>query len=106
MPFLILFLFIVFSAPSFSQALSESPLQVWKVGERRWTSEEERRYGQWVEENLTEDFFIRYQIPIDCADVPYAVRWIYARIAHPPAAATTKHDKFIGHWSTQWKHLP
>lgn len=83
----------------------ESPLQVWTVGERRWTIEEEESYARWVEVNLTEDFFIRHKIPVDCADVPYAVRWIYARIARLPAAATTKDNKLIGHWSTQWGHL-
>ena len=106
MPFLILLLLLLFSTPSFSQPLKESPLQVWKVGDRRWTVEEEIRFGKWVEENITEDFFIRYKIPIDCADVPYAVRWIYARIAHLPAAASTKDGKLIGHWSTGWGKLP
>ena len=106
MRFFILFLFILFSTPSFSQTATESPLQVWKVGEHRWTVEEECQYGKWVEENLTEDFFIRYHIPVDCADVPYAVRWIYARIAHLPAAATTKDNKLIGHFSTEWGRLP
>lgn len=93
-------------APAFGNAASESPRQIWTVGERRWSIEEEDRYARWVEENLTEDFFVRYKIPVDCADVPYAVRWIYARIARLPAAATTKDKKLIGHWSTQWGHLP
>lgn len=105
MSFFILLLLLV-PMISFGHATEESPYQVWTVGDRRWTIEEERRYGQWVEENITEDFFIRYNIPVDCADVPYAVRWIYARIAHLPAAATTKDDKLIGHWTTQWGHLP
>jgi hypothetical protein len=55
---------------------------------------------------MTEDFFIRYKIPTDCADAVYAIRWIYARIAQLPAAATTRDGKRIGHWSTDWKHLP
>jgi hypothetical protein len=86
--------------------LNESPDQVWKVGDHRWTVEEEYRFGKWVDENITEDFFIRYKIPTDCADVPYAVRWIYARIANLPAGATTKDGKLIGHWSRNWNHLP
>ena len=106
MPFLILLLLIFFATPSFSQSAKESPLQIWEVGDRRWTVEEEVQYGKWVEENISEDFFIRYKIPIDCADVPYAVRWIYARIAHLPAAASTKDGKLIGHWSTEWGKLP
>ncbi len=106
MPGLLLLLLIFFSTPSFSQPLKESPSQIWKVGDRRWTVEEEHRFGKWVEKQITEDFFIRYKIPIDCADVPYAVRWIYARIAHLPAAASTKEGKFMGHWSTDWGKFP
>jgi hypothetical protein len=106
MPFLILLLLIFFSTSSFSQPMKEFPLQVWKVGDRRWTIEEEYLYGKWVEENITEDFFLRYKIPIDCADVPYALRWIYSRIAHLPSAASTKDGKLIGHWSTEWGKLP
>ena len=106
MAFFIFFLLLSFSIPSFGEAGEESSSQVWEVGDRRWTVEEEQNYGKWVEENITEDFFIRYKIPIDCADVPYAIHWIYARIAHLPAAATTKEGQFIGHWSMDWKHLP
>lgn len=106
MPILILLVLISFATASLSQPMKESPHQIWKVGDRRWTVEEEVRYGKWVEENMREDFFIRYKIPIDCADVPYAVRWIYARIAHLPAAATTKNGKLMGHWSTEWGKLP
>jgi len=99
-------LVLFFSTFSFAETAKESPLQVWKVGDRRWTVEEELRFGEWIKENMTEDFFIRYKIPVDCADVPYAVRWIYARIAHLPAAATTKDGQIIGHWSTEWGKLP
>lgn len=76
------------------------------MGDRRWTIEEEHQFGKWAEANITEDFFFRYKIPVDCADVPYAIRWIYSRIAHLPAAATTKENQSIGHWSTEWGHLP
>ncbi|MCX8118883.1 MAG: hypothetical protein N3G78_13270 [Desulfobacterota bacterium] len=103
--FLALFL-LFFAASAFGNPSPESPRQVWKVEERRWTLEEELNFGRWVEENLTEDFFIRHKIPVDCADVPYALRWIYARIAGLPAGATTKDHRLIGHWSTDWGHLP
>jgi len=105
-PFMILFLIILVPAPCPSQTQNESSDQIWSVGLNRWTGEEEYRFGKWVDENVTEDFFIRYKIPTDCADVLYAIRWIYARIAHLPAAATTKGGNLIGHWSTDWKHLP
>jgi hypothetical protein len=105
-PFFIFFLVILLSTPCFSQTLHESPDQVWTVGDRQWSIEEEHQFGRWVEENITEDFFIRYKIPTDCADVVYGIRWIYARINHLPAASTTRDGKLIGHWSTDWKDLP
>jgi hypothetical protein len=85
---LVLLLLIFFATPSFSQPGKESSTQIWRVGDRLWTVEEEIQYGKWVEETITEDFFIRHKIAIDCADVPYAVRWIYARIAHLPEGYT------------------
>jgi len=106
MPLLILLLIIFNGSPCFSQTPNGFPDQVWEVGERRWSIEEERRFEQWVEETITEEFFIRYDIPTDCADAVYAIRWIYARIHHLPAAATTKQGRFVGHWSTDWKDLP
>ena len=84
----------------------ESDSQVWKVGQNRWTVQEEYNYGKWIEKNVPEDFFIRHEIPVDCADVPYALRWIYARIRHLPAAATTGGNRLIGHWSKDWARIP
>jgi hypothetical protein len=106
MPVCILLILIFVASPCFGQVLKESPLQAWTVGEHRWSVEEERKFAKWVDETITEDFFVRYKIPVDCADVPYAVRWIYSRIAHLPAAATTKDGTLIGHWSTEWGRLP
>ncbi len=103
---LILFLVFMSSTPCFSQMRNESSDQVWEVGDRRWTLEEEYQFGKWVKENISEDLFIHHNIPTDCADAVYAIRWIYSRINHLPAAATTADGKFIGHWSTDWKHLP
>jgi hypothetical protein len=85
----VLCLIILVPTPCPSQTLNESSNQIWTVGLNRWTVEEEYRFGKWVDENITEDFFIRYKTPTDCADAVYAIRWIYARIARLPAAATT-----------------
>ena len=54
MPLLILFLVILSSTPCFSQTLNDSPEQVWKVDDRRWTVEEEYQFGKWVDETVTE----------------------------------------------------
>jgi hypothetical protein len=89
-----------------AKTVSDSYGQVWQVGQQRWDVIEEQRFAAWVEKTITEDFFLRYGIPVDCADVPYAVRWIYARIAHLPAAATMADGRLFGHWSTAWANLP
>jgi hypothetical protein len=89
-----------------AQAVSDSPGQVWQVGARRWDATEELRFAVWVEKTISEDFFLQYGIPVDCADVPYALRWIYARMAHLPAAATTRDGRLFGHWSTAWANQP
>ncbi len=91
---------------AFCHDFHESDSQVWKVGQRRWTIQEEYNYANWIETNITEDFFLRHKIPVDCADVPYAIRWIYARISYLPAAATTSNKRLIGNWSKNWGHLP
>ncbi|MEN6620947.1 MAG: hypothetical protein ABFD50_05320 [Smithella sp.] len=98
--------FLSMTTFAFCQDLTESDSQIWKVGQRRWTIQEEYNYCKWIEKNIPEDFFIHYKIPVDCADVPYALRWIYARISHLPAAATTVDNQLTGHWSKDWRHLP
>jgi hypothetical protein len=89
-----------------AQTLQESTGQVWLVGAGRWDGAQEQRFAEWVEKTVNEDFFIRHGIAVDCADVPYAIRWIYARIAHLPAAVTTRDGHLLGHWSTAWENVP
>lgn len=103
--FLSCFLFFISDCPA-AQPVGDSSDQVWQVESRRWNVIEEQRFAIWIESTINEDFFIDYNIPIDCADVPYAIRWIYARITHLPAAATMPDGQLIGHWSTVWKNLP
>lgn len=51
-----------------------------------WSWEWEKKYAQWLTENMNADFFAKYKIGTDCADVVYASRWIFARIYGLPAA--------------------
>jgi hypothetical protein len=60
---------------------------IWKV-ENAWDWSWELRYSEWFRENIKEDFFQKYQIGVDCADVAFSARWIFARINHLPAADT------------------
>jgi len=99
-------LFLLISALWFGLFLaSVSRAEVWHAL-HEWTMEEELRFGAWCTEYVDEAFFLNHRIPIDCADVPYGLRWIYARIRRLPAAATGKCGTFVGHWSREWDNLP
>jgi len=84
--------------------VSVTQAEVWHAL-HEWTMEEELRFGAWCSEYVDENFFLNHRIPIDCADVPYGLRWIYARIRRLPAAATGRYGTFVGHWSRDWDHL-
>ena len=60
---------------------------LWPVTQK-WSWKMEQEYSQWVRENLTPDFYIKYQVPTVCVDVVYTLRWIFAREHGLPAANT------------------
>src|SRR5690606_35596975 len=47
---------------------------VWDVT-NQWNAEWEARFTEWVRQNLDENFYVKYQIPTDCADVAFSIRW-------------------------------
>lgn len=51
-----------------------------------WSWEWEKKYSQWLTENMDAEFFKKHNIATDCADVAYAARWIFARIHGLPVA--------------------
>lgn len=52
-----------------------------------WTEEWEQKYAKWIEDEVDTEFFVRYKVATDCADVAYSLRWIFARMHGLPAAA-------------------
>lgn len=64
---------------------TETTDKVWEV-KHQWTQEWERKFANWVSENLTKDFYVKHNIETDCADVAFSLRWIFARINGLPAA--------------------
>jgi hypothetical protein len=52
-----------------------------------WSWHWEEKFAEWVRDHTDPEFFNRYKIATDCADVAYALRWIFARINGLPAAA-------------------
>lgn len=65
------------------RTLANPPL--WKVTQA-WSWDWEKKYADWINAEVDPQFFVKYKIPTDCADVAYALRWIFARNNGLPAA--------------------
>lgn len=81
---------------------------IWKVT-RSWDLDWEEKYSRWVEQNLDKDFFVRNNLATDCADVAYALRWIFARNNALPMGATLAGTGVVfTHESgkAEWAQLP
>ncbi len=52
---------------------------LWKATET-WSWAWEEKYAQWVIDTVDSHFFVQHQIETDCADVAFALKWIFARI--------------------------
>lgn len=92
-----------------SQSIYDSSSSfLWKV-EHQWNWEWERKFGEWVSENVDSSFTQRYRIKTDCADLKYAIRWIFARIHKLPAANTLAGSGKLftqDHVKPEWESLP
>lgn len=74
-----------------------------------WNDQWEKRYADWLKSEVTDDFYLKYNIPTDCADAVIGYRWIFARIYSLPVANTVSDTGSIfGHFSMrkQWENLP
>lgn len=77
----------------------EKKQYIW-LAKNRWSDEWELKYAQWLQNEVTLDFFKRYKIPTDCADALVGLRWIFARMNSLPAANTiTDTGNVFGHFS-------
>lgn len=80
---------------------------IWEA-KNSWNEEWEIKFSKWILENVDVDFFKRYNISTDCADVAVALRWIFARINYLPQANTiAETGDLFGHYSLRkkWKKL-
>jgi len=78
---------------------------VW-TARNEWNADWELKYSQWVADNIDADFFVRIRMETDCADVPYLVRWIFARIHSLPQGCHDRFGNVFGHWCTDFSRLP
>jgi len=78
---------------------------VWVVL-REWSLEEEERYAEWIRNHVDPDFFVRHRMTTDCADVPYALRFIYARTRYLPQGVHSPSGTVFGNWRKDFAHRP
>lgn len=70
----------------------------------QWSEEWEKKYADWLKEEITEDFYMKYSISTDCADALIGYRWIFARIYSLPVANTVSSTgSLFGHFSMRKK---
>lgn len=60
-------------------------IALWKATQE-WDWGWERKYADWIAAEVSPRFFAENGIKTDCADVAYALRWIFARMNGLPAA--------------------
>lgn len=78
---------------------------IWQAN-NRWNDEWERKYSQWLQNEVTPEFFKKYKIQTDCADALVGLRWIFARMNSLPVANTVADTgELFGHFSMrkEWR---
>ena len=81
---------------------------IWEA-KNRWNNDWELKFGQWLKQEVTLDFYKKYNIPTDCADAVIGLRWIFSRINYLPVANTLSDTgNLFGQFSMkkEWKRLP
>lgn len=82
--------------------------ELW-TGKEKWSVPWEEAFSKWVSEETDADFFRKYQVATDCADVLYALRWVFARIhGLEMAVRLTGSGDYLTHRSVRniWSQLP
>ena len=73
-----------------------------------WNWDWELKYAAWVAQNVDKTFMQKYQIPSDCADLAYIIRWIFARNnSLPMASKLSSTGKLMTHETVlkEWENL-
>ena len=97
-------------APDFGLETEDERNVVW-VTKEQWSLDWESKFQVWVRENVNPTFFKSYRIATDCADVMFALRWIFSRIHYLPMGNTLagsrkifSNESFRTAWSDLSRH--
>lgn len=98
----------VFASNNELQKISLEKKVLWET-RNYWDSNWEIKFSNCIEEDVSENFFLYYNIKTDCADSMIALRWIFSRI-HGLAMASTLEglgEIFSNEsFRQEWKNLP
>lgn len=80
---------------------------LWKA-ENQWSWDWEVKYAEWLQNHVDVEFFKKYNIKTDCADVQYYLRWIFSRIYKLPMASRLPGGSYLTQNSmkAEWAKLP
>lgn len=80
---------------------------LWKA-ENQWSWDWEVKYAEWLQNHVDVEFFKKYNIKTDCADVQYYLRWIFSRIYKLPMASRLPGGGYLTQNSmkAEWEKLP
>lgn len=79
------------------------------TAENKWTWEWEKKFADWIASEVNPAFFEKYKVATDCADVLYALRWIFARTHKlEMASRLAGSGDYVTHRSLRgsWGNLP
>ena len=82
-------------------------LKLWEPT-NTWNWDWELKYADWISKNVDKTFMQKYQIPSDCADLAYLLRWIFARDhSLPMATRLSATGKYMTHETVlkEWEKL-
>lgn len=86
----------------------KAPQGLWEAREK-WNSVWEQKFSTWIFTDIDAQFFQKYKLATDCADVLYALRWIFARNNQlEMASRLSGSGSFLTHRSLRgaWASLP
>lgn len=75
----------------------------------KWDASWEQKFSTWISTDIDAQFFQKYKLATDCADVLYALRWIFARNNQlEMASRLSGSGSFVTHRSLRgsWASLP
>lgn len=82
-------------------------LVLWKTTQA-WDENWEKKFGEWIDTEVTKSFMVKHNLSTDCADAMITFRWIFARLNGLPAANTLSGGGLFTNESfrSEWTRLP